>query len=30
MPFRLTKEEKTAIGVILALAAIALLGYLLF
>jgi hypothetical protein len=30
MPFRLTKEEKKAIGVLLALCAIALLGYLIF
>jgi len=30
MPFKLTKEEKTALGVLLALSAIALLGYLVF
>jgi len=30
MPFKLTKEETAAIAVLLALSAIALLGYLIF
>jgi hypothetical protein len=30
MPFRLTPQEKATLGIVLALSALALLGYLIF